>query len=85
LARLSQTFSLATRRLITNIPMPLAYFRYMDDTFAAFSSEEIATLSLTPLISSTHLYGSDIKGIESIPFLDVLVKKKQPGLSHRFR
>jgi len=27
-------------KFFTNIPMPLLHFRYVDDTFAAFDSEE---------------------------------------------
>ena len=65
-------------KLFANVKRPLAYFRYVDDTFAAFNNKEDCNIffshlnSLHPSLSFTYEKESN----HSLPFLDVLVERQ---------
>ena len=64
------------QKLFNVIDRPLAYFRYVDDTFAVFNNDCNAFLSylnsLHPSLHFTHEKESN----HSLPFLDVLVERR---------
>ena len=64
-------------RLFKNVERPLAYFRYVDDTFAAFKCEDDCNTFLSQL-NSLHpslRFTYEKESNRSLPFLDVLVER----------
>ena len=65
-------------KLFANVERPLAYFRYVDDTFAAFNNEEDCNIFLSHL-NSLHpslRFTYEKESNHSLPFLDVLVERQ---------
>ena len=65
-------------KLFSNTNKPLAYFRYVDDTFAAFNNEDDCYNFFTHL-NSLHLslsFTQQKQSNSSLSFLDVLVERK---------
>ena len=65
-------------KLFSNINKPLAYFRYVDDTFAAFNNENDCNNFFTHL-NSLHpslRFTQEKESNSSLPFLDVLVERQ---------
>ena len=65
-------------KLFSNTNKPLAYFRYVDDTFAAFNNEDDCNNFFTHL-NSLHpslRFAQEKESNFSHPFLDVLVKRQ---------
>ena len=66
------------QKLFNVVSRPLAYFRYVDDTFAVFRNEEECNAflshlnSLHPSLRFTHEKESN----HALPFLDVLVERR---------
>ena len=59
--------------------LPASYFRYVDDTFATFSSVEIG-LKFFDRLNGLHLslkFTMEIEQNEALPFLDVLVQRRE--------
>ena len=65
-------------KLFSNTNKPLAYFRYVDDTFAAFNNEDDCNNSFTHLNSlhSSLRFTQEKESNSSLPFLDVLVERQ---------
>jgi len=70
-------------KLFNIVNRPLAYFRYVDDTFAVFNNEDDCNallshlISLHPSLRFTHEKESN----HSLPFLDVLVERRDSEFS----
>ena len=66
------------QKLFNVVSRPLAYFRYVDDTFAVFNNEDDCNAflshlnSLHPSLRFTHEKESN----HALPFLDVLVERR---------
>ena len=71
------------QKLFNVVSRPLAYFRYVDDTFAVFNNEDDCNAflshlnSLHPSLRFTHEKESN----HSLPFLDVLVERRDSEFS----
>ena len=71
------------QKLFNVVNRPLAYFRYVDDTFAVFNSEDDCNAflshlnSLHPSLPFTHEKESN----HSLPFLDMLVERRDSEFS----
>ena len=65
-------------KLFSNTNKPLAYFRYVDDTFAAVKNEDDCNNFFTHLHSlhPSLRFTQEKKSNSSLPFLDVLVERQ---------
>ena len=66
-------------KLFSNTNKPLAYFRYVDDTFAAFNNEDNCNNFFTRL-NSLHLspcFTQEKESNSSLPFLDLVLVARQ--------